>query len=197
MDPTPDGTGRLLPYRLWEAEVVLRAAGWIAAVRGSALLFCFLLAPAGWGSRRGLVFAGMGGVVYAVSGLALHFRARWGWFGCFVCSLSWCAFLGWVGFATHNQTLVLVGLPDLWKGVLLYLLAAPALFPEMVILVALISPSCRQALWQGDPSAELAVFRTVRGKRLSARVLAAWAALLVAHVSTAAALFLAPGCFAV
>ncbi len=192
---TVEVEGRTLPLPEWEAEILLRAAGWIFLYRGAGLV---LGATAGLvalsGSDRSSVLTlcavGVGLAAYAV-GLGAHARRRWTPVLAVIVTALWTAAVlaPWIpGFLGEYEWSSLLGLSG---SKLPRLLLNLFVLSDIFATYAIVRPSGYRALGAAKPA--LAPLRGSSAWRRTGRAMVASAMLLLAFLSMAAMLVLGPG----
>ncbi len=190
-----DAGGRTLPLSDWEAEVLVRAAGWIFLYRGaglavSATLGLLILGQTHRTSPLALCAVAVGAASYAV-GLAAFTRRRWAPVLAALVTLCWGAMLlaTWMpklmGDPAWPAYLGLYDSPPLRVFLNLFLLS------DVFAVYALVRSPGRMALGKGKPP--LASLWGRASWRLTGRVFVASGMLVLAFLSMGAMLLFGPG----
>lgn len=186
--------GRTIPLHTWEAEVLVRASGWIVTLRGLGLVTALLVSAVAlipYDPRVGMLFASstLLGVVLASVGVGVLCRSS----SCRQALLF--LVMGWIAFVAHSvPVLFQLGRPyEVHKlaaqPVLLMLL--PALFlPDLFATYAVFRPEAEPAFRLSRvPLASVAKALRVRQ---TGRVLVATGMIVLACLSAALSAFMAP-----
>jgi len=170
--------GRTLPLSLWEGEVLVRAAGWIATIIGGGPFAMFLLAtilPRMPEYLAGIACIGvLGGGVLCLVGGAVMARGRLA--RSIVITLVYAWLLVVAGCGAGNFVAKARLFPRAWGDLMTMVLFPLGLIPELFVLYALqcdVGYAAFDPSRRGQPLATLASVRSVR------RSMRAWGAYLM------------------
>ncbi len=185
--------GREMRLRPWEAEVLVRAAGWILLLRGAG--FGIAAAMGAVALRRegeaatGPLAATTIGFAQAVIGAGLFRRARWAWAALPVGVFAWAILVAALFVPAMYGPRSMLQL--LWADPVTRVLLPSFFLPDLFALYAAWRADGRRARGEGLPP--LAPLWTAWRVRLTGTVLVALGMATLAALSMAASLLLGPG----